>query len=75
MFAEAIASYGRVAYLFRARFFLRPALRIALALARRRCSLLDTNHLFLRTALRMPLLLTSLRKRLSKRSCDSPGLN
>jgi len=74
VFAEAIASYGRVAY-FVPGFFLRLALRIALALARRRCSLLDTNHLFLRTALRMPLLLTSLRKRLSKCSCDSPGLN
>ncbi len=56
------------------RLFLRLALRIALAFAIRRCSLLETYHLFLRTALRIPLLDTCLRKRLSKSSCDSPGL-
>jgi hypothetical protein len=41
----------------------------------RRCSLLETNHLFLRTSLRTRLLVTSLRKRLSRLSCDSPGLS
>jgi hypothetical protein len=60
--------------LFRRRFRLRLALRIALAFARRRCSLLDTNHRFLRTALRIPALATALRHRFNNSSCDSPAL-
>jgi hypothetical protein len=59
----------------RRRASLRFRFRIALALALRRRSDFDTNHLFLRTAFKMPLFVTSLRKRLSKCSCDSPGLN
>jgi hypothetical protein len=58
----------------RLRAAFRLALRRALAFARRRCSLLDMNHLFLRRALSTPLLVTALRQRLSSSSCDSPGL-
>ena len=54
---------------------LRLALLIALAFARRRSSLLETYQRRLRTVLRIPLSVTLLRKRLSKLSCDSPGLS
>ena len=40
----------------------------------RRFSLLETNHRFLRSALRTPALVTSLRHLFSRASCDSPGL-
>ena len=46
---------------------------MAFALAIRRFSLLDMNHRFLRTALRIPALDTSLRHRLTSASCDSPA--
>jgi len=47
---------------------------MAFALAIRRFSLSDTNHRFLRTALRIPALDTPLRHRFSRLSCHSPGL-
>lgn len=43
--------------------------------ARRRCSLLETKKRFFFTSLRIRFLDTRLRKRLSKLSCDSPGLS
>ena len=64
-------TYSRLV-LCRCRFL---ALRMPFCFAIRRCSLLETNHLFLRTSLRTRPLVTSLRKRLSKLSCDSPGLS
>jgi len=54
-------SYGR-------RLFFRLALRIAVAFAMRRFWLLETNHRFLRRALRTPALATSLRHLFSRAS-------
>jgi hypothetical protein len=66
-------SYQRCLFFRRASF--RLAFRMPCLFALRRSSLLDTNHLFLRTVLRTRALPTSLRKRLSKLSCDSPRLS
>ena len=49
------------------------ALRMAFFLARRRSSLLETYHRFLRSVVNTPLRVTSLRNRLSRFSCDSFG--
>ncbi len=51
----------------------RRARRTAFFLAMRRSSLLLTCHRLRRTVLKIPLLATCLRKRLSSWSCDSPG--
>ena len=58
--------YHRCLFLFRASF--RLAFRMPCLFALRRNSLLDTNHLFLRTVRRIRALPMSLRKRLSKLS-------
>ena len=47
---------------------------MAFFLARRRASLLETYHRFLRSVVNTPLRVTSLRNRLNKLSCDSLGL-
>ena len=63
------------ARMIRACGYARRALRIAFCFFRRRSSLGGVNQRFLRTVGRMRSFITSLRKRFSNDSWDSPGRN